>query len=169
MREVPCPGRTGPLTTLTRRDMLRNTVAAGVFLGLPDALLTAPVAAASAPLAGAIVFLDPGHNGANDASIDRPVPGESWRWGGPDWIGGAGEGAPGRLASVTLRVPDPAATAARWGEVLGLAPDGALLHLDGEQDVRFEPGAEGLAEIVVELPAGPAEPLAFGAARVLRA
>lgn len=74
MREVPCPGRTGPLTTLTRRDMLRNTVAAGGFLGLPDALLTAPVAAASAPLAGAIVFLDPGHNGANDASIDRPVP-----------------------------------------------------------------------------------------------
>ncbi len=34
----------------------------------------APAAAAPANIAGMIVFLDPGHNGANDASISRQVP-----------------------------------------------------------------------------------------------
>lgn len=38
-------------------------------------VLIAPLAAAApAGLAGKIVFLDPGHNGANDASISRQVP-----------------------------------------------------------------------------------------------
>lgn len=34
----------------------------------------APASAAPANIAGKIVFLDPGHNGANDASISRQVP-----------------------------------------------------------------------------------------------
>jgi len=34
---------------------------------------TAPLAAAASSIAGMIVFLDPGHNGANDASINRQV------------------------------------------------------------------------------------------------
>ncbi|BBY86178.1 N-acetylmuramoyl-L-alanine amidase [Mycolicibacterium tokaiense] len=37
-------------------------------------LTATPAAAAPAGLAGKIVFLDPGHNGANDASISRQVP-----------------------------------------------------------------------------------------------
>jgi len=36
--------------------------------------VAAPNAAAAASIAGMIVFLDPGHNGANDASINRQVP-----------------------------------------------------------------------------------------------
>jgi N-acetylmuramoyl-L-alanine amidase len=36
--------------------------------------LVTPAAAAPANIAGMIVFLDPGHNGANDASISRQVP-----------------------------------------------------------------------------------------------
>ena len=38
------------------------------------ATLTAAPALASSTIAGMIVFLDPGHNGANDASINRQVP-----------------------------------------------------------------------------------------------
>lgn len=34
----------------------------------------APAPASAGPVAGKIVFLDPGHNGANDASISRQVP-----------------------------------------------------------------------------------------------
>ncbi|MGB2920746.1 MAG: Rv3717 family N-acetylmuramoyl-L-alanine amidase [Mycobacterium sp.] len=41
-------------------------VAASMFAG--------PAQAAPATIAGKIVFLDPGHNGANDASISRQVP-----------------------------------------------------------------------------------------------
>ena len=112
--------------------------------------------------------LHPADLGGTIVSIDRPQPPESWRWGGPNWIGRAGEGAPGRLAGATVRVPDPSATAARWADVLGLEPDGTMLHLDGDQHVVFEQGDEGLAEIMVDVPGGMAEPLEFGAARVVR-
>ena len=110
--------------------------------------------------------LHPADLGGTIVSIDRPLPPESWRWGGPEWIGRAGEGAPGRLAGVTVRVPDPAAIAARWAEVLGLEPDGTTLRLDRGQHVAFDLGDEGLSEIAVELPGGTADPLEFGAARV---
>ncbi|MEA2315512.1 MAG: hypothetical protein QOI03_2204 [Solirubrobacteraceae bacterium] len=113
--------------------------------------------------------LHPADLGGTIVSIDRPLPPESWRWGGPDWIGHGAEGAPGRLAGVTVRVPGPESTAARWGEVLGLEPDSTTLRLDRDQHVAFETGDEGLTEIAVELPGGPGRPLAFGAARVVRA
>jgi hypothetical protein len=112
--------------------------------------------------------LHPADLGGTIVSIDHPVPPESWRWGGPDWIGHAGQGAPGRLAGVTVRVPDPDSVAARWAEVLGLAPEGAMLHLDHDQYVAFAQGDEGLSEIGLELPGGQAEPLALGAARLAR-
>ena len=50
--------------------MLKYAAAAPVVLSLST--LAAPIAAASA-IAGMTVFLDPGHNGANDASINRQV------------------------------------------------------------------------------------------------
>jgi hypothetical protein len=91
-------------------------------------------------------------------SLDRAEPPGSWRWGGPDWTGREGAGAPGRLAGVTLEVSDPDAVAARWAEVLSVpAPEGErpVLALDGGS-VAFEPadaeGEEGLAEIGVEVP-----------------
>ncbi len=112
--------------------------------------------------------LHPADLGGTIVSIDRPLPPESWRWGGPHWIGRAGKGAPGRLTGVTLRVPDPDLIAARWAEVLGLEPDGRTLRLDRNQHIAFEHGDQGLTEITVELPGGPAEPLVLGAARVAR-
>jgi hypothetical protein len=93
-------------------------------------------------------------------SLDRSDPYGTWRWGGPEWTGQVGEGAPGRLAAVTIAVDDPAAVAARWGEVLGVPVAGdqqPLLALDGGK-VGFEPAAdergEGLVEIAVELAPG---------------
>ena len=92
-------------------------------------------------------------------SIDRSEPYGSWRWGGPEWTGTTGHGAPGRLAGVTIAVADPTAVAARWAEVLGVPADGAeepVLALDGGE-VRFTAAAsereEGLVEIAVEIPA----------------
>ncbi len=65
-----------------------------------------------------------------------------------------------RLRGATVAVADPAAVAARWGEVLGVPPleEGEpVLALEGGE-VRFEQRAsradEGLVEIAVELPAG---------------
>jgi hypothetical protein len=98
-------------------------------------------------------------------SLDRSQPYGTWRWGGPQWTGSMGAGAPGRLAAITVAVADPAAAATRWGEVLGVPVGGPeqepLLGLDGGE-VRFAPAAsereEGLVELALvleqELPGG---------------
>jgi hypothetical protein len=113
-------------------------------------------------------------------SIDASRPYGSWRWGGPDWTGRTGAGAPGRLDAVTLAVADPEAVARRWAQVLGVpsAADGSqgdeppALELDGAV-VRFaaadSDATEGLSEIVLELPRavrGGRELLEVGSARV---
>ena len=92
-------------------------------------------------------------------SLDRSQPYGTWRWGGPQWTGRTGVGAPGRLAGITLAVADPAAAASRWGEVLGVPVGGAgeepALQVDGAS-VGFETAAsereQGLVEIALELP-----------------
>jgi N-acetylmuramoyl-L-alanine amidase len=63
-------------SNVSRRDVLKCAAAAPVFVSLSGlaASLGAPTARAASGVAGAIVFLDPGHNGANDASINRQVP-----------------------------------------------------------------------------------------------
>src|SRR4051812_15961054 len=58
-------------------------------------------------------------------SLDRPIPPESWRWGGPDWEQRA---APGRLTGVTVSVRDPAAGAGPWGRALPGRPGGPALQ-----------------------------------------
>ena len=67
-----CVGRGG----LSRRDVLKYAAATPAVIGFGalTLTLTAPDALAAPNLAGRIVFLDPGHNGANDASINRQVP-----------------------------------------------------------------------------------------------
>ncbi|PBJ53136.1 Rv3717 family N-acetylmuramoyl-L-alanine amidase, partial [Mycobacterium avium] len=57
--------------SVARRDVLRHAGAVPVILAA-GALLPGPRAAAG--VAGASVFLDPGHNAVNDSSINRPVP-----------------------------------------------------------------------------------------------
>lgn len=91
-------------------------------------------------------------------SLDQSRPYGTWRWGGPEWTERVGDGAPGRLAGITVAVSDPAAVAARWAQVLGVfaQDDGEpLLDLDGAE-VRFteapDERGEGLSEIAVELP-----------------
>lgn len=92
-------------------------------------------------------------------SLDQSRPYGSWRWGGPGWTERIGEGAPGRLAGITVAVADPVAVAARWGELLGVSvQEGGgepRLALDGGE-VRFttapDERGEGICEIAVEPP-----------------
>ncbi len=59
-----------------RRGAIRSTAAALVVASFSVlvSIIIEPSASASANIAGMAVFLDPGHNGANDASIRRRVP-----------------------------------------------------------------------------------------------
>lgn len=75
MQDIDASGQSGCRGALSRRNLLRFAAGAPVLLGLPTtALLTAPQSHALSAIAGRIVFLDPGHNGANDASINDQVP-----------------------------------------------------------------------------------------------
>jgi hypothetical protein len=101
--------------------------------------------------------LHPADIGAAIVSIDGSKPYGSWRWGGPEWTERTGEGAPGRLAGVTLAVAEPAAVAAGWSHVLGvpLSGDGAVggdavLALE-DAELRFRPAGEGGREGLVEI------------------
>ena len=76
-------------------------------------------------------------------SLDRPVPAGAWRWAGPEWIGKAGSGPPGRIVGATVEVPDPEAAAARWATVLGV-PEA--------EGIAFAAGDRGFVEVVVEAP-----------------
>jgi hypothetical protein len=86
-------------------------------------------------------------------SLDRPIPPEAWRWGGPDW---ERRSSPGGVRGVTVSVRDAGAVAARWGEVLGADPASA--------GVRFaeDPAEPGVTEIVLE---GAGEPREIGGVR----
>ena len=97
-------------------------------------------------------------------SLDQSRPPGTWRWGGPEWIGRTGTGAPGRLVGITLAVEDPPAVSALWARLLGVpADEEGVLQLDEGSHVRFTPtaggGAEGLVEIAVEAPAGAGPPV----------
>jgi N-acetylmuramoyl-L-alanine amidase len=59
---------------VSRRDVLKYAASAPVLLSLPTVPLAgAPAAGATSAITGRLVFLDPGHNGANDASINEQV------------------------------------------------------------------------------------------------
>ena len=104
------------------------------------------------------MHLHPKDIGAAIVSIDEPVPYESWRWGGPTWIGDETPPVEGGVRELTVRVPDPADVAARWAAVLGVpVSHGETIVLDeGRQTVRFvAQGAgerEGIAGFVVAVP-----------------
>jgi hypothetical protein len=86
-------------------------------------------------------------------SLDRAAPPESWRWGGPDWTGRAGTGAPGRLEGASVAVTDPDAAAQRWARVLGLAAGDRRLRLDGGfAELAPGEGDDGLTEVAVAVP-----------------
>jgi hypothetical protein len=109
------------------------------------------------------MHLHPKDIGGAIVSIDEPKPAGAWRWGGPGWRVADGPRGAQRVLGVTLEAADPAAMAARWAEVLGLAPPvaagaGIRLALDEGALDFIEAGArgEGIAGFslaVADLPA----------------
>ena len=97
-------------------------------------------------------------------SLDRADPPGSWRWGGPDWIGKQGTGAPGRLHGVTITASDPAELAARWGEILGVEPTGDRLELDASY-VSFEQAEDDRLTAVALADTSRQETIEIGGAR----
>jgi hypothetical protein len=80
--------------------------------------------------------LHPVDVGGAIVSLDRADPPGSWRWGGPQWTGRAGQGAPGRLAGATVTVEDPDAVARRWSAVIGVP----VARAGGRAELRLDRG-----------------------------
>jgi hypothetical protein len=101
------------------------------------------------------MHLHPKDIGGAIVSIDEPVPYESWRWGGPTWIGTDTPPVTGGVREMTVRVADPSLIAARWASLLGEgSEDNAIVMDDGRQTVRFVPldgQREGIASFVFAL------------------
>jgi len=93
------------------------------------------------------MHLHPKDIGGAIVSIDEPVPYESWRWGGPKWIGDATPPVTGGVTLMTVRMADPTATAARWAAVLGEpVSDNTIVLDEGRQTVRFVQQRDGERE-----------------------
>jgi hypothetical protein len=107
-------------------------------------------------------------------SIDSSRPYGTWRWGGPEWTGRTGEGAPVRLTGITVAVGDPTGVARRWAEVLGVEPaDDGMLALD-DGAVRFvesrdepEPGIVEIGLAVDPARRAGRDAIEIGAARLV--
>ncbi|HUC23570.1 MAG TPA: hypothetical protein VMA73_12755 [Streptosporangiaceae bacterium] len=89
-------------------------------------------------------------------SLDWADPPEAWRWAGPEWTGRAPSHPAGGVCGLTVEVFDPAGTAARWAQVLGLTVTGnggtATIGLaDAAQQLRFVPATSGRGEGITEI------------------
>ncbi len=89
-------------------------------------------------------------------SLDWASPPGSWRWAGPAWMGTEPAHPSGGIVGLTIEVPDPAAAARRWADVLGTATrrDGnsATVSLGGgRQELRFVPLGDARVEGITEL------------------
>lgn len=89
---------------------------------------------------GAIVALD----------ITNPV--GSWRWGGPAWTATVPSYGPGSLLGLTVAVHEPEKTAATWGRLLDVEPDGTTLTIEGgKQTVEFVTAAKDEPERITQV------------------
>jgi hypothetical protein len=96
------------------------------------------------------LHLHPKDVGGAILAVDEVDPPGSWPWGGPGW-----SPRPGGLRALAIEVPEPAATCATWGALLGGDQDGDALRL-GDQVVRFVAGDRGIVAGTLALPAPPA-------------
>ncbi len=112
----------------------------------------------------ATIHLHPRDVGGAILSLDQSNPPESWDWAGPAWEGKVHTGTVVELVGITIEADDPQAMAARWGAILGAAPQAAavdetVLALEGST-IRFRPltSAFGRGEGIVEIEARAARP-----------
>ena len=96
--------------------------------------------------------LHPSDVGSTILSLDEADPPEAWPWCGPDWTGQALEIAGTPIGGVTLTAADPAATAARWAQVLDAPASGSTVELAGTT-IDFVPADDRPDRLVgVEIP-----------------
>ena len=95
----------------------------------------------------ATIHLHPKDVGGAIVSFDSMVPPTTWKWAGPHWQDTLQMDVVSEITGVELQSEDPAAMAARWGEVLGCPRidgpgDEYWVHVDSGS-VRFVTARDG--------------------------
>ncbi|HXA38003.1 MAG TPA: VOC family protein [Phenylobacterium sp.] len=98
----------------------------------------------------AMSHLHPKDIGGAILSLDYMDPWERWEWGGPGWRDHVRTDVSAGLVGAELQGHDPAAMAARWGEVVGRAPvrvgEAWRIGLDDGGELRFVAARDGRGE-----------------------
>jgi len=89
-------------------------------------------------------------------SFDAMPRSEDWIWAGPDWRRHVRTRTVTAITGVEIEAPDPEKLAARWGEVLGVAPratrsEGRVIELPRGGRIVFVP-SDGLNERPTDVP-----------------
>lgn len=87
------------------------------------------------------LHLHPADLGGAIVSVDATDTWGEWPWAGPDWRSHRRTERVTGVATVEIAAHDPAAMAARWAEVLGLATDGASVVTDDGR-IAFVPAGD---------------------------
>ena len=117
-----------------------------------------------------IMQLHPSDTAGSFLEIDFQAGGDDpegpWAPAGPDWQSKVNRSKVDAISAVTVSSTDPAATARRWAEILGVASEASSLMLENAT-VSFEPGhREGLVEVKLRPSRGERhEALSFGNVR----
>ena len=83
------------------------------------------------------MHLHPRDVGAAIVSLDAMDPPESWRWAGPDWQKHMRDDVTRALVGAEIQGADPAALAARWGQVFAKKP---TARADGSSELALDAG-----------------------------
>jgi len=86
----------------------------------------------------ATIHLHPRDVGGAIVSLDQMRPPESWRWAGPEWREHLRSDVTRRMLGVEVQAADPAAMAARWGQVFARV---ARARPDGSHEIALDDGA----------------------------
>jgi catechol 2,3-dioxygenase-like lactoylglutathione lyase family enzyme len=97
-----------------------------------------------------MTHIHPKDIGGAIVSVDQMEPWERWEWGGPIWRENARTDTSVSIVGAEIQSDDPAAMAARWGEILGFAPTraggGWRIDFDDGGEVRFVTAVDGRGE-----------------------
>jgi catechol 2,3-dioxygenase-like lactoylglutathione lyase family enzyme len=85
----------------------------------------------------ATIHLHPRDVGGAIVSLDQMRPPESWHWAGPEWREHLRSDVTRRMLGVEVQAADPAALAARWGQVFSRAP---RARPDGSHVIALDDG-----------------------------
>lgn len=97
-----------------------------------------------------MTHIHPKDIGGAIVSVDQMEPWERWEWGGPVWRENARADTSTAIVGAEIQGDDPAAMAARWGEILGFTPaqsdGGWRIDLDEGGELRFVTAKDGRGE-----------------------